>query len=168
MARKDAAEGGATSQDEPTSQDEATSQDVPSVARRAHVARPTRCEVARKHQAHPRPSRHLFDGPVGRFCFRADPSSMSSPIASSRSIAANTRARLRCRRAFRFSALLIASLLLGISQKADSSPVTTTTTPASPTADAASTSSLGQPRLRRLHLVRPDLIRYPLAVEAIC
>ena len=45
------------------------------------------------------------------------------------------------------------------------------TTPASqPTASSNDAVTLLQPqsRLRKLHLVRPDLIHYPLSVEVIC
>ena len=43
------------------------------------------------------------------------------------------------------------------------------TTPAQPSATPDEVSMLmPQVRLRKLHLVRPDLIHYPLSVEVVC
>lgn len=41
-------------------------------------------------------------------------------------------------------------------------------TPAVRSPDQDALSSLAQPKLRRLHLVRPDLIYYPLPTLVVC
>lgn len=40
--------------------------------------------------------------------------------------------------------------------------------PAPRTPDQDAVTSLAQPKLRRLHLVRPDLIYYPLPTMVVC
>jgi hypothetical protein len=39
---------------------------------------------------------------------------------------------------------------------------------ASPAIDVAATNPLHAARLRKLHLVRPDLINYPLSFDVVC
>jgi hypothetical protein len=49
------------------------------------------------------------------------------------------------------------------------SPATPANPPADPTAEALHEQPYcGEVRMRRLHLVRPDLIKYPIAVEVYC
>jgi hypothetical protein len=40
--------------------------------------------------------------------------------------------------------------------------------PSAPSVDAVATIRPLEVRIRRLHRVRPDLLRYPLVVETIC
>ena len=57
-------------------------------------------------------------------------------------------------------------LLAGFAPSAPqhSAPATATT----PSGGEAATAAKGETRLRKLHLVRPDLIPYPIAFEVYC
>ena len=59
------------------------------------------------------------------------------------------------------------ALLIALAWSATPTP-TSTTDATSATADDALTSLRPEVRLRKLHLVRPDLIPYPIAYEVCC
>lgn len=48
----------------------------------------------------------------------------------------------------------------------DPAPISVASTPEAP--DETPLAAKGEPRLRKLHLVRPDLIPYPIAFEVYC
>ena len=61
-------------------------------------------------------------------------------------------------------ALLTFSLCAGVTSSTPAAPATTAT----PQQLDVTAGVLPEMRVRRLHLVRPDLIFYPLAYEVIC
>ena len=79
---------------------------------------------------------------------------------------------LRGRFAACFSAAAAAALLTAVFAGAEASPTSGPAAPANSNAGASPAEAVtGIPpevRLRKLHLVRPDLIPYPIAYEVYC
>jgi hypothetical protein len=69
----------------------------------------------------------------------------------------------------RFRARPVARLIVLFAGLFLTAPLPSQPTPAAlPSADGALTSYRPEVRLRKLHLVRPDLIPYPIAYEVYC
>jgi hypothetical protein len=77
------------------------------------------------------------------------------------------------RRMLRVVGLILLSACLGLADKG-ASPTATTITPAATAAAISSRPQVSltrlppEVRLRKLHLVRPDLIQYPILYEVYC